>query len=89
MGRQRLYEVQVTFSYYAQAENETQAEEFAAKAWDDAGPDKVEVVRVMYSDHPLQWPWTEDCAVYGAEPEVELGTLLDRLPQSPPPPQEE
>ena len=36
MGK-RLWEVEVRFTYYAQTETATEAEEFASDAWSDTG----------------------------------------------------
>lgn len=78
MGVRKLYEVEVRFTYYAQAESASEAEEFARDAWEDGGADSLRVQEVRHADHRITW--APECLVYGTEGDVELGDLLAELP---------
>lgn len=80
MGEKRLYEVEVTFTYYAQAESVQEAKKHTAQAWDDGGAGETRVRVVEHSDHRLAEDWAPESLVYGADTDVELGDLLEQLP---------
>lgn len=80
MSERRLYEVEVRFTYYAEAESPREAEDFADDAWRDGGLERALVREVQHSDHRLIGEWSPECLVYGTESDVELSDLLEKLP---------
>lgn len=76
----KLYEVTVSFTYYAHTDAVRDAVAYAEQAWQDGGADHRQVTLVQTSDHRLAGEWAPECLVYGASDDVELGDLLAQLP---------
>ena len=83
MSAKKLYEVTISHTYYAYAKDEHEARRYANDAirdsfeYTDAEPSEVK-----HCDAFIVGGWNKECLVYhdGTEGELELGTLLDKLP---------
>lgn len=81
----KLYECRYEIVYYAEAESETEAQEFLRDAQNDDIFDtySVDAREVKFSDHPIDGGWEEGALVYGAEGDKTLGESLSTLPENP------
>lgn len=80
--KRKLYEVKISFTYYAYTETPDAACDFAREALDDAwASDYSDAQKVTHKDWPIEW--SKDGLVYHAgRGDIVLGDLLDKLPES-------
>lgn len=80
----KLYEVEVSFTYYAFAPHQRAAEGFVREAFNDFGVISVDATRVVSKAHAIDAGWEDDSLVYHDEGgDITLGSLLDALPEEP------
>lgn len=83
MSVKKLYEVTINRTYYAYAKDEDEARRYAQDSMRDSfNASDADTVEIKHCDTPIVGGWDEFCLVYhdGSEGELDLGTLLDKLP---------
>lgn len=89
MADNKLFRVNVQYTYFAYAENAAEAESFAMDAADYANTHAC-AVPVRHSDEHIPMGWSRESEVYNDdkrtyfvadEPPMTLGALLDQLPK--------
>lgn len=80
--KRKLYEVKISFTYYAYTETPDGACDFAREALDDAwASDYSDAQKVTHRDWSVEW--RRDGLVYHiGRGDIALGDLLDQLPSS-------
>ena len=84
MSDKKLYEVTLEFTYYAYAADESEAAEYADDAIRDSfTADYTHAREVTHDEWPISADWDSGSLVYhdGTEGDLELGTLLKKLPE--------
>lgn len=80
----KLYECRYEIVYYAEAESESEAQDYIRDAQNDDIFDcySVDVREVKFSDHPIDGGWEPGSLLYGADSDKTLSEALKALPES-------
>lgn len=76
----RLYECRAEYVYYAYAESEVEAKNYAQEVVLEEQGDLVKCVEVLDRDHPIQQP-SDTLVFHSMSRELTLAECLTRLPE--------